>query len=270
VWGATVPTSPGRDGAAILAATTAGELGGLVVAGVDPDDLSDPAGARRALESAGFVVSLELRAGAVTEHADVVLPVAAPAEKAGSFVNWEGRWRGFGKVLGESHALPDLRVLAGIADELGVDLGVRTTEQARAELDEIGGWEPGEPGDRPREGLDGLDQPGTGSTASTTGFRLATWKQLVGDGRMLDGDAALRATARPPVVLVSGATLTALGVAVGDLVTLTGPVGSTTLPVGVADLPDGVVWTPTTSTTAGWVGSEVTVVGLSVPEVAEA
>ena len=66
-----------------------------VVGGVDPADLADPAAARAALATAGFVVSLEMRHSAVTEHADVVLPVAAVAEKAGRFVDWEGRRRPF-------------------------------------------------------------------------------------------------------------------------------------------------------------------------------
>src|SRR5579875_2329614 len=45
-WGvASVPSVPGRDTAGILAAAAAGELGALVVAGVDPADLPDPAAA---------------------------------------------------------------------------------------------------------------------------------------------------------------------------------------------------------------------------------
>ncbi|MFC7513226.1 NADH-quinone oxidoreductase subunit G [Streptomyces thermocarboxydus] len=58
-----------------------GELQALLVAGVEVADLPDPARARAALAEAGFVVSLELRPGEVTELADVVLPVAAVAEK---------------------------------------------------------------------------------------------------------------------------------------------------------------------------------------------
>ena len=53
---------------------------------------------RNALEKA-FVVSLELRESPVTELADVVLPVAAQAEKSGSYVNWEGRVRPFADVI---------------------------------------------------------------------------------------------------------------------------------------------------------------------------
>ena len=40
---ATLPTTPGRDTAGILAAAERGDLGALVIAGVDPADLPDPA-----------------------------------------------------------------------------------------------------------------------------------------------------------------------------------------------------------------------------------
>src|SRR5690606_3998893 len=61
---------PGRDTGAILAAAAAGELSGLLVAGVDPADITDARAALRALERVGFLVSLEVRHSAVTEHAD--------------------------------------------------------------------------------------------------------------------------------------------------------------------------------------------------------
>jgi NADH-quinone oxidoreductase subunit G len=75
---------------------------------------------------------------------------------------------------------------------------------------------------------------------------------LIDDGRMLDGEDHLRATARTPVALVSPVTLQALGLTPGQHVTVTGETGSTGLPVGVADLPDGVVWVPTTSSASRW------------------
>ena len=122
-WGVEhLPETAGRDGSAILAAAASGELGGLVVGGVDPADLEDPALARQAIEAAGFVVSLEVRESEVTRAADVVFPVAPVTDRAGTFVNWEGRVRQFGKVLHNPSSLPDLRVLAGIAEELGTAL----------------------------------------------------------------------------------------------------------------------------------------------------
>ena len=141
VWGTTVPSAPGRDGDAIIAAAAAGELKALVVGGVELADLSDPAAAARAVQSAEFVVNLEVRASEVSPQADVVFPVAPVAEKAGMFVDWEGRVRSFECVFGDTSALPDLRVLSGIAEEMGAHLGFRTVEQTRAEMAEFGAWD---------------------------------------------------------------------------------------------------------------------------------
>jgi NADH-quinone oxidoreductase subunit G len=240
VWGSTVPNAVGRDGNAIVAAAAAGELKGLVVGGVDTADLPDPALAARAVQAAEFVVSLEIRESSVTEHADVVLPVAPVTEKSGMYVDWEGRPRPFDKVLRDSNALPDLRVLAGIADELGVDLGFKTVEQARREMEEIGAW------DGTRAELSASDTAIAEQASDNSALRLATWKLLVDDGRMLDGEEYLKATGRRPVALVSETTLAELGLTGGQRVTLSGWSSSTTLPVAVADLPDGVVWAPTT------------------------
>ncbi len=90
-----LPEAAGRDADRIVAALRAGELGGLVIGGVDPDDTADPAATRAALEAASFVVALELRETDVTRAADVVFPVAPVTDKAGTFVTWEGRPRPF-------------------------------------------------------------------------------------------------------------------------------------------------------------------------------
>ena len=154
-WGVdSLPEAVGRDGDAIVAALAAGELGGLVVGGVDPADTADPEATRAAIEAAGFVVALELRETEVTRAADVVFPVAPVSDKAGTFVNWEGRPRSFDAVLGNPASLPDLRVLAGIAEELaalgqGSPMGFRTVAEARAAMEEMGPWD----GERPAMGV---------------------------------------------------------------------------------------------------------------------
>jgi NADH-quinone oxidoreductase subunit G len=238
-WGLTsLPEVPGRDGDAILAALASGELGGLVVAGVGLDDLADPTAARAALDAAAFVVSLEQRETDVTRRADVVLPVGPVTDRAGMFVNWEGRPRPFDAVLRNPASLPDLRLLAGIAEEYGVPLGFRTTLEARAEMEEFGPW------DGERAPLVAPPPPRERKVLRTK-LVLATWKQMLDNGTMQDGDDHLRATARRPVARISRETHEMLkGV---DEITLTGDRGSVTLPVEVADLAEGVVWVPTNS-----------------------
>jgi NADH-quinone oxidoreductase subunit G len=261
-WGvAGLPDTPGRDADQIVAAVNAGELGGLVVGGVDPDDTSDPEAFRAALDAASFVVALELRETDVTRAADVVFPVAATVDKAGTFVTWEGRPRWFDAVFTNPSALPDSRVLAGIAEELsslgmGRPLGFRTVAEVRAQMEDLGPWD----GDRAAHEpvLDGKP-----AKADATTLALATWKQLLDNGSMQDGDDNLRATARNAVARVSQAVLDACG----DTVTLTGDRGEWTLPAEVADLPDGVVWVPANNAGNGVLadlaspGSRVTVKG---------
>ena len=237
-WGVDgLPEEVGRDADGIVAALVAGDLGGLVVGGVDPDDTADPAATRAALAAARFVVALELRETDVTRAADVVFPVAPVTDKAGMFVTWEGRLRPFDQVLANPASLPDLRVLAGIAEELGRPLGFRTGAEVRTEMESLGPWD----GARPS-----VAAPATASTDSTTDgtFALATWKQLIDLGSMQDGQDAFRATARRPVAKLSRAAYDALGATV----TLTGDRGSVTLPAEVGEgMPDGVVWVPANS-----------------------
>ena len=134
-----VPDAVGRDTSGILSAAAGGELGALLIGGVEPADLPDPDAALAAIEAVPFVVSLELRESAVTELADVVFPVAPVVEKAGSFVNWEGRIRPFEAAL-PTNAAPDLRVLRTLADEIGVDLGLPSAAAAGEELARLGWW----------------------------------------------------------------------------------------------------------------------------------
>lgn len=256
-WGLdSLPEAPGRDADAIIAAVLSGELGALVVGGVDPDDTANPPATRAALEAASFVVSLELRETDVTRAADVVFPVAPVSDKAGTFVTWEGRVRPFEAVFTNPGSLPDLRILAGIAEELGRPLGFRTVAEVRDRMAEMGSWD----GERPAAPA---YAPG-GQAGMYDGVRLASWKQMIDLGSMQDGDDHLRATARMPVVRVPAAIFEQHG----QMLTLTGDRGSVTLPAVINnELPDDVVWVPANSFGRGVLadlaspGSTVTVKG---------
>jgi NADH-quinone oxidoreductase subunit G len=271
IWGrASLPGTPGRDTTAILAAAAAGELGALVVAGVDPADLPDPQAALSAIEMAPFVLSLELRASAVTDRADVVFPVAAAAEKAGTFVNWEGRGGTFGAALRVPEVRTDLYVLGAIADQMDVHLGLPDAAAARAELTALGSWRGARPeppqagpglggpggyggmGNPPMSGraLAGVVPPGT--------TRLACWHQLLDSGRMQDGEPSLAGTARPAVARMSAATAAEAGVADGDKVTVATGRGSVTVPAEIVPMADHVVWLPAAGLPGGaTIGAEL-------------
>jgi NADH-quinone oxidoreductase subunit G len=241
VWGE-FETRPGRDADGILHAAAAGEIG-LVVAGVDPTDFPDPPLVFEALANAPFVISLELRESAVTDRADVVFPIAAAVEKSGSYLDWEGRVRPFPATLSPVSArgaLPDARVLDWIAEATSGPLGTSTPEAVQAEIQRLGAWH----GER----------PGVPATTATTPPApqageavLATWHQLLDDGRLQDDEPHLAGTRTPPVVLLAETTAKEIGATNGGPVTVSTGGGSITLPLRVTDMPERVVWLPTKS-----------------------
>jgi len=244
VWAVDPPVAVGRDGAAILAAAAAGDLDGLVVGGVEPDDLGDPAAALAALDAVGFLVSLEVRASAVTERADVVLPVASAEEKAGTFLSWEGRPRSFDTVLRDALTISDVRALSLLADEMGHPIGLPHPAAAAAELVELGPWS-GARTAPPEWAVGGAAVPEAGEAV------LATWRLLLDEGRLQDGEPYLAGTRHPSVARLSSGTAAEVGVADGDLLTVATDRGSVTLPLAVTAMPDRVVWLPTNSPGSG-------------------
>jgi len=237
VWDAHVPSAAGRDLAGMLTAALDEEspLGGLLIGGVELADLPDPALAEAALAAAGFVVSLETRHSAVTEHADVVLPVAVAAEKAGRFVTWEGRRRPFDLTLTNTGQLADHRVLHALADELDVDLGLPDVASARAELSALGSNRSARRPEpvRPR------------AADNSSSLVLATWHELIDGGRLTDGEPNLAGTSKPLRVLLAAATAEQLGINPGDLVTVSTAHGSLTAPAVFAErAATGMLWLP--------------------------
>ena len=243
-WGVeSLPSLEGRDADEMLISASDDQLAALIVAGVDPSDFGDPQGVLDGLEEVDFVISLETRVSQVTERADVVFPVSLMHERAGSFLNWEGRSRPFDAVLSQPNGLSDLRVLAALADGLGRDLGFRTPAQARAELTELGVWE-GPRGAAPNYRAADASRPGDRAAgAAPTQVVLATWRMHLDASRATDGDPSLQATAPKPVARVSPATAARAGL--DGQVVVANDRGALTLPL-VADetMVDDVVWLP--------------------------
>ncbi|WP_395362433.1 NADH-quinone oxidoreductase subunit G [Streptomyces sp. YH02] len=248
-WGVReLPHGYGRDTGQIVEAAATGELAALLVGAVEVSDLPDPARAREALDAA-FVVSLELRPSEVTARADVVLPVAAVAEKPGTFLNWEGRARMFEAALKPEQmtrplAPADARVLHMLADALDAHLALPDLRAVRRELDRLGGWteerasEPVEPGQT-------APRPGDGEAV------LAGHRMLLDLGRLQEGDTALAGTRHAAVARLSAATAADTGVKDGDTLEVTGPAGSVAFPLQVTEMPDRVVWLPLNSAGRG-------------------
>jgi NADH-quinone oxidoreductase subunit G len=238
-----LPAAAGRDVDGMLAAATDGSLGALLVGGIEPADFADPDAVLAALDAAGFVVSLELRHSEVTERADVVFPVAPTTQKAGAFVNWEGRFRPFEAALrgsSQQAAQSDHQVLDTLADEMGVYLGMTSVTAAREEMAALGNWE-GERASGATVQAPQPPQPGQGEAV------LTGWRMMLDSGRAQDGEPHLAGTARKPVARLSADTAAEIGAAEGDTVAVSTSRGSINLPLTITDMPNRVVWLPLNS-----------------------
>jgi len=228
------------DGLAVdgmLAQAAQGKLG-LVLGGVDLDDLADPAAARQALSKAPFVVSLEVRPSAATELADVVLPVVPLARQAGTFVDWTLTARAVEPVV-PPQPMTDRRVLAELARRMGADLGLPSYAVAHESAQQlIAARAALTPVPAPAR------KPAAASTSHDGGLTLVTWRTLlVPASRCLDG-ADLKP--RQATVVVSPKAATQAKLAAGASVVVRGPDGATLTAPLVIDpsAAVGVVWVP--------------------------
>lgn len=234
-WGE-IPAQRGLDATQMLEAAADGRVKALVVGGVDLRDFDDPAAARKALDQVDFLVSLEVRRSEVTDRADVILPVAPPLEKNGTFINWEGRLRPFGQAIA-SRSQTDRLVFDALASEFGVDLGLHDLVGLYDQVNPLMQWNGQREEFLPAEASE-LVEVGQGEAL------LATHKPMLDAGRLQDGATMLAGSARRPVVFASRATIAGLGIDEGEELTLSTQRGSITLPLQFADIPDGVVWVP--------------------------
>jgi NADH-quinone oxidoreductase subunit G len=239
-WGVHgLPEARGLSTNEIYAAAANGEIKALLVGGVDPLDGSNTSIALDALQKS-FVVSLEMRPSAVTDRANVVLPVAAVAEKSGTFLNWEGRGRSFDIAIPDSIQRSDLRILSVLADQIGRKIGISTVAQAAAELNSIGTWD----GNKSEfGGVNAAPAP----TLSGEQALLTSWRRLLDNGSLQDGEANLAGTARKTVAVISPKRASAIGVTDGDLVKISNEKGALVLPVLIEAIHDDAVWAPRNS-----------------------
>jgi NADH-quinone oxidoreductase subunit G len=240
VWGVDkVPSEVGLSSDEIFAAVNEGQIHALVIGGVDPHDAGNIHTAISALKGA-FVVSLEIRSSEVTKIADVVLPVAAVPEKSGSFMNWEGRARAFDVAVVDSLNRSDVRILTMISEELARSIDLASVRASAKELASFGQWE------------------GTASTfAPVTSIKtpkinpgqalLTSWRRLLDESSLQEGEDNLAGTARKSVVVISPKRASSLGVVDGEAVRVSNEYGSVVLPVLVEEIHDDAVWLPRNS-----------------------
>jgi NADH-quinone oxidoreductase subunit G len=240
LWGIdSLPTAQGKSSSQIYAAVNSGELGALVVGGVDPLDSENSQDALAALEKA-FVVSLEIAPSYVTQRADVVLPVAAITEKSGSFLNWEGRPRAFDAAVSDSLNRSDLRILSMIAEEMSASVNLATVTSAIKEIASIGKWEGA------RVVMSNVAQASL-QKLNTDQFILTSWRRLLDLGTLQQGEENLAGTSRKTVAVISPKRAEAIGVKDGDNLKISTSLGSVTLSALVEDIHDDAIWAPRNS-----------------------
>ena len=232
VWGA-LPGQTRAAGDDLVGAVARGEFAALITAGIEPRDAADPQALRSAVAAAGFVVAFETRHTEITERADVVFPVAVVTEKSGRFVNWEGRVQAFAAVEPGSLQLSDARVLADLAEAMGVPFPATATA-VRRELTALAVDAP-----------PSAPAPATATTPATSGVVLDTWHELIDAGALSEGEPYLGATARPVLARMSAATAAAASIVDGGQARVAGARGEVIVDACVEPgMADGVVWLP--------------------------
>ena len=234
-----IPSEVGRSTSQIIEAINAGHIGGLVVGGVDPLDGDNSQATLAALDKA-FVVSLEIATSAVTERANVVLPVAAITEKSGSFLNWEGRPRSFDAAVSDSLNRSDLRILSMIAQEMGISLNLGTVTAAIKEIASIGKW------DGARVAMNKVNSSAQPALNADQAL-ITSWRRLLDLGTLQQGEENLAGTARRTVAVISPKRAHAMGVVDGDQLKISTTQGSVTLSALVENIHDDAVWAPRNS-----------------------
>ena len=135
--GLVAPAADGRGAPEIAAALAQGELRALYLLGADPLVSYPGRGAwSQALDRASTIVA---HAGVLTqgirEHADVVFPAEAYAEKNGTVVHPDGRVQRLRQAIAQvGRVRPEWQVIADVARAAGFDLGVHTSAMASKQL----------------------------------------------------------------------------------------------------------------------------------------
>jgi NADH-quinone oxidoreductase subunit G len=186
-WGPILAVEEGRSTKEILRAAAGREIDVLFLIGVDVlRDVPDAGLARRALENVRYKVVQSLELGDLEPYVDAFLPASPLLEKDGHITDWEGRSQRVRPVRGPSGlSRPDWQIFAGLAKAMGEDLGFRTLEELREEMDGFLA---------PRDVMPRADAwAGTGWPQWVEDLTLYTYPLLVDEGRLVEGAFELKA-----------------------------------------------------------------------------
>lgn len=219
--------APAGSATAVLEAVEAGRIQTLIVAGNDPlgDARLGPRW-RAACQRLDALIVLDCVATATAQAADILLPVAAWAERGGTFVNYEGRAQGFAPVFQRAEPLP---ATAEVIADL-VDLALPDVTAALS--DAIPGYQAPIPGTLgspiPVSPLPAHIDVATRPESGPWQAALTTW---YGDDPLASFAPALMELAPAPAARIAPAAASNAGIEDGARVMLRGPAGALALSV---------------------------------------
>jgi len=235
---------------ALLEGVESGHIQTLLVAGNDPfGDARLGARWRTACQRLDTLIVLDCIATATALAADILIPVAAWAERGGTFVNYEGRAQGFAPAFQRTEPLP---ATAEIMMDLALLLALDLPDAASLPGDALPGYQtptPGAPGTRlipirtlaiVSEGHSYLPSPSVrrwpegsdeGETATHHGIWQAALSTWYGDDPLASFAPALLELTPTPAARIAPQTACNACIEDGARVTLRGPAGVVVLPV---------------------------------------
>jgi len=132
VWGAKIPSRPGRNIRSILAGAGSGEIKALLVFGSNPVKTFKLD--KAALGRLNFLMVAELFLTPTAKLADVVLPATSFAEKAGTVTNTCGQVQATKKTMRKAGTRSDLEILLALARLLGQPLPYSSPDDVLREI----------------------------------------------------------------------------------------------------------------------------------------
>jgi len=264
---------PGKGTREIMESLQTGDVRSLLMVGADPiRDMPDPRVAAEGLETAEFVVSIDLFRNDSNRHADVILPASGFAEKQGTVTNLEGRVQKVNRLRpGPGSTRADWSILDDVSARMGRPLGLASAETIAKEVSEAVPLYNGVTHDHlewdardgvvvPMEGAPPFEHIPVvveGNKAPGAQFTLHGARTMYDDGVRLRHCSSLHPLAPGPVAHLNPSDAPGLGVKDGSRVTVTTGHGEGEF-TAVLDshTPGGVVYVPRNQTGGSALGTD--------------
>ena len=137
-WNADIPATAGATLMEMIDQARSGSLKGMIVIGENPvSSLPAHVHTKEALQSLELLVCQELFLTETAALAHVVLPAAAPLEKAGTFTNQEGHVQPVRPTIEPAGNRPDWEILSALSVLLGTPLDYGDPKELLKEIRSI-------------------------------------------------------------------------------------------------------------------------------------